>query len=115
MLAQQWETAALVFEIRRRFKARCRMTAGAIFGKGVLVRIFVAAAAFLIQAEIGELLLPELPILYECGFMTLFAIYAGMFTREFISRFRVVETLLVKPYDLEIPAVMIAVTGGAVL
>lgn len=114
VLAQQGKIGLIVVKIPGRRKRIGSMAPGAIVGERTLVGILVAGFTFLCEAQKGIASFFQTGVVDEIGFMAFPAISRRMRAFQFIAGKRMVKFLLVKMDHLEIPAVVVAMTGGAV-
>ena len=96
---------------------RCKVVGsvalGAIHRKCTLVHILVTVLAVLAESQICFRPLFDILILNQVGFMTFPAINRLVFAGELKTRSEVVESLFIKAHHVEVPAVVVAVTAGA--
>lgn len=75
----------------------------------------IGVAGFTILFEPQKSIAPSFQplVFYKIRFMALPAVYCFVRSCQVVSRQAVVEILLIETHDIEIPAVMVAVAGGA--
>ena len=96
---------------------RCKVVGsvalGAIHGKCALVHILMTVLAVLAESQICFRPLFDILILNQVGFMAFPAINRFVFAGKFETCSEVVESFFIKTHHVEVPAVVVAVTVGA--
>lgn len=114
MLPQKGKIRFIMVKLRRRRKSGCGVAFGAIVGQGFLMHILMTGDAILVQPQIGIASFFQLPVFHQIGFMALPAVNFFVRPAEFEPGEVVIEFVFIKPDNIKIPAVMVAVADGAV-
>ena len=113
VLADEGEVGFSVVEIAGRGEFFGGMAFCAVVRQGSLVVILVALQALLAEPQEGFFVFLEFAVVDKISSVALTAIDPFMLTGKFVARLIVVKILLVEADQVKIPAVVVAVAGGA--